>query len=67
MSARQRLRSVSPERIAKVAAALGDRCKGVQLKTDGSAVLLTDGARIPLAGPSEADPNEWDDVLQGSA
>lgn len=66
MSARQRLRQVSPERIARVAAALGERCKGVQLRTDGSAVILTDDTALPLPVAGD-DASEWDDVLQGAA
>lgn len=63
---RQRLRQVSPERIARVCKALGDRAAGVRLMTDGTAVILTgDGeAILPEAGEGA---NEWDDVLQGSA
>jgi hypothetical protein len=61
---RQRLRAVSPERIAKVMRAIGD-VQGVELQTDGSAVILTAGGnRLPLR-PKESGPNEWDDADLG--
>ena len=63
--ARKRHRQVSPQRIARVAEALGGRCRGVQLQTDGSAIILTDERAIPLSDAQA--PNPWDEVLPGAA
>ena len=63
---RRRLRQVSPERIAKVVAALGERCRGVQLQTDGSAIILTADGPTPLTADEEG-PNPWDEVLHSGA
>ncbi len=55
--AERRLRSVSPERIAKVAArlqALGV-FGGVRLEPDGAAVLLTDAEPVVLSGDAVED------------
>ncbi len=64
--ARKRLRIVSPQRIARVAEALGGRCRGVQLQTDGSAIILTVDGAVPLSA-AEGGANPWDEVLPGAA
>ena len=63
---RKRLRIVSPQRIARVAEALGERCRGVQLQTDGSAIILTADGPTPLSAGGDG-PNPWDEVLPGAA
>lgn len=63
---RQRLRQVSPERIAKVYAALAALTPGltVHLRTDGSVEFRADRHAASI----DADePNEWDEVFRNDA
>ncbi len=63
---RKRLRLVSPQRIARVAEAMGERVRGVQLQTDGSAIILTVEGAVTLSAAQDG-PNPWDEVLPGAA
>ncbi len=61
MSARQRLRQISPQRIARVAEALRARGLPVAIKlgTDGSVILTdSDGAALSLV-PKDDAADEW--------
>lgn len=66
---RARARSVSPERIAKVAAALEKKTSisGVELRPDGSVVILTGLGSMPLTVNQGNGGNEWDEVLTAAA
>lgn len=68
-SRRQRLRTVSPERIAKVMEALKAKMGvgGVELRPDGSVVILTSAGPMPLSENQGKGGNEWDEVLTAVA